>query len=189
MFWRRCPRCRGTVRNQFTWNIRNTGVPRRVITMTDKWFRELTKLTKLALFESHLNNVFYTAIETWPFRVESPKMEITHGSFGCTETIPLCGTSRHCFNFLQRFARPRKMAGNLERKCIPVLRFRLSTKPPWRVHNKVDNVRWKLTKYQPVSLKKNIIKAWAGRISVLSSMTDFSLESQWLCSFNSFIVN
>ena len=43
--------------------------------------------------------------------------------------------------FLQRFPRPRKMAGNLERKCIPVPRFRLSTKPPWRVHNKVDNVR------------------------------------------------
>lgn len=54
-----------------------------------------------------------------PFRVEGPKMEITHGRFGCTGTIPLSGLSQHCFIFLQRFARPRKMAGNLERKCIP----------------------------------------------------------------------
>ena len=50
------------------------------------------------------------------------------------------------------------MAGNLERKCILPPRFRLSTKPPWRVHNKVGNVRWKSPRYLPVSLKKYTIK-------------------------------
>ena len=48
--------------------------------------------------------------------------------------------------------------GNLERDCIPPPRFRLSTKPPWRVHNKVDNARCKSPRYLPVSLKKYTIK-------------------------------
>ena len=62
---------------------------------------------------NNINNVFYTALETRPFRVECPKLEITHGSFGCTGTIPLCGPSRHCFIFFTTICSTSKNGGEL----------------------------------------------------------------------------
>ena len=144
-------------------------------------FESLPSLPYLNFFASK-QRVLHRLRNQMPFRVESPKREITHGSFGCTGTIPLCGPSRHCFNFYNDLLDLEEWRGNLERKCIPPPRFRLSTKPHWRVHNKVDNVRWKSPRYLPVSLQKYTIKAWAGRISVLWK-TDFFWESQWLCFF------
>ena len=75
-------------------------------------FESLPSLPYLNFFASKQRVLHRLRIQM-PFRVESPKREITHGSFGCTGTIPLCGPSRHCFNFYNDLLDLEKWRGEL----------------------------------------------------------------------------